>query len=138
MLFQEEDEDGELRRSSYRKRTLSGTSRRSIVSNASTARPLTTASHPQAPSHSTPPSSRPRTPSIPSIPVSCTCRWNHEQKPQYHTVHHPPNARKYVHAQNFIAPVPADLSSTTAAAAKANETPAARDHRAHSLPSLVS
>ena len=66
--LQEENDDGELRRASMRRRTLSTASRRiSIVSHTSMSRPLTTSSVGQ-PTRQTSQSSHDRTP--PSSPMS--------------------------------------------------------------------
>ena len=68
------------------------TSRRSTLSNISTARPLTTSNQPM---HS-PPHSSVHSPSSPSMPVS--------GRRAYHTVHHAPTARQHVHALQFSPP----------------------------------
>ena len=88
-LFQEDDADGELRRA-YRRRTFSGTSRRSVLSTMSASRPLAT-----PPTHShhtmspqTPPSEA--SPSSPSFMVSAGCQSGS------HSLHHPPSRRKSI------------------------------------------
>ena len=84
LYFQLDDEDGELRRMSLRKRSMSMSSRRSIVSAMSSARPLMGGS-----------TSSTRSPSLSSqhSPPSPTHRVS--VKP-FHTIHHPPSARTHI------------------------------------------
>ena len=105
-MLQEEDEDGEIRRA-YRKRSVSSTSRRSLVSiSVSTTRSLNT-SPPSSQHTSSPPlvrahtgsqhGSHVSTPSSPSMPVS------HAPHRKYHTFHHTPAARLHMNPATFTA-----------------------------------
>ena len=84
VYFQEGASDGELRRSSYRKRSMSSASRRSLVSITSAARPLTT-----SPPHSpTPSTTRVRLTSSPALPMVSEAKRLAYQTRKYYTVHH--------------------------------------------------
>lgn len=93
--LQEDEEDGELRRS-YRRRTYSGSSRRSVVSITSSAPATSRSVHvatspPQSVHQASPPPSRSShitfSHSSPTLPVSVP----HQNR--YHTFHHMPSSR---------------------------------------------
>ena len=138
-LFQEDEDDGELRRSSYRRRSHSGTSRRSVVSGMSTARPLTTSPPPSSVSHQSPPSSRPHSPPSPTQLVSGSSRkvsLRHQRR--YHTFHHPLQQRYPLHAISSTPPLAPPSGSMAAAGTNGQDSAVAHRDHSNSLPSLVS
>ena len=88
---------------------MSSTSRRSLVSITSTARPLTT-----SPPHVSPPTARSRLPSSPAIPMVSEAKRLAYQKRKYYTVHHAQPATR-AHAPNITSSASVDYGSPAVA-----------------------
>lgn len=145
MFPQENDDDGELRRSSYRKRTVSGSSRRSsaMSASASTNRPLTTTSPPHSAHSSSPMSSRPNSPSTMPATVSLPASKPMSKQPsnilpstqrypyqRFHTFHYPPSPSSRMHVDSLfiIAPKASPATAAISPASGLDFSPLLGDH----------